>query len=148
MVRASQLAAVAVLAGVLVLPGCSDSSDEAAEHPPVRVVPVAGTTFKKIVLAPSAVARIGIRTAPATPVRRAGSARVLSVPYAAVIYDPNGTPSVYTSPAPRTYIRHPVLIDEVSGSTALLKRGPPAGTPVVVVGAAELFGVETGVQGE
>jgi hypothetical protein len=116
--------------------------------PPVRVVPVAGTAFKKIVLAPSAVARIGVRTAPATTVPRAGRRRTLGVPYAAVIYDPNGAASVYTSPAPRTYVRHPVVIDEVSGSTAFLTRGPPVGTPVVVVGAAELFGVETGVQGE
>jgi hypothetical protein len=139
---------VAVLAGVLVLPGCSGSSEEAAVPPPVHVLPVAGTAFKKIVLAPSAVARIGVRTAPATTMARAGHGRTLGVPYAAVIYDPNGAPSVYTSPAPRTYIRHPVLIDEVSGNTAFLKRGPPVGTPVVVVGAAELFGVETGVQGE
>jgi hypothetical protein len=148
MAPARQIAAAALLAAALALPGCSDSSDEAAAPPPVRVTPVAGTAFKKIVLAPSAVARIGIRTAPATTTARAGRGRTLAVPYAAVIYDPNGTPSVYTSPAPRTYVRHPVLIDEVSGSTAFLKRGPPAGTPVVVVGAAELFGVETGVQGE
>jgi hypothetical protein len=148
MVRARQLAAVAVLAGMLVLPGCSDPSGEAAAPAPVRVVPVAGTAFKKIVLAPSAVARIGVRTAPATTTARAGLGRTLAVPYAAIIYEPNGTPSVYTSPAPRTYVRQPVLIDEVAGSTAFLRRGPPAGTPVVEVGAAELFGVETGVQGE
>jgi hypothetical protein len=112
------------------------------------VVPVAGTPFKKIVLSAAAVARVGIRTAPTTSRRRAGGGRILAVPYAAVIYDPDGAPSVYASPAPRTYIRHPIRIDEVSGSTAFLKRGPAVGTPVVVVGASELFGVETGVQGE
>jgi hypothetical protein len=112
------------------------------------VLPVSGTPLKKIVLSSAAAARIGIRTAPTTTRPRASGARTLAVPYAAVIYDPHGAPSVYTSPAPRTYVRQPVLIDEVAGSTAFLRRGPPAGTPVVEVGAAELFGVETGVQGE
>ena len=148
MARAKPLAAAALLALVLVISGCSDSSNGGDAPPAARLVAVAGTPFKKIVLTQAAATRIGVRTAPTSTKRRASRARTLDVPYAAVVYDPSGAASVYTSLAARTYIRRPVLIDEVSGSTAFLKRGPAVGTPVVVVGAAELFGVETGVQGE
>jgi hypothetical protein len=40
-----------------------------------------------------------------------------------------------------------VTIDHVAQGTAYLDAGPEAGTKVVTVGAAELWGVETGVGG-
>ena len=42
----------------------------------------------------------------------------------------------------------PVAIDQIKGTTVFLKKGPVAGTNVVVVGTDELYGAETGVQGE
>src|SRR5436309_2011070 len=113
-------AAAALLVAALVLPGCSDSSSGSTGPPSVRV-------------SRDAIARIGIRTARVTTAKRAHHARERAVPYAAVIYDPRGVPSVYTSPAPRTYVRHPVRVDQVAGNTAFLTKGPVAGTPVVVV---------------
>jgi hypothetical protein len=139
--------ALLILAG-LAVSGCGSSEQEPLGAPPVRTFPIAGTPLIRLVLAPDAAARIGIRTAPATTRTGPGGARMVVVPYAAVLYDPNGDPSVYTSPAPRVYIRHPVRIDHIAGSVAILRQGPTAGTAVVVVGAEELFGAETGVQGE
>ncbi|HLZ38593.1 MAG TPA: hypothetical protein VKP64_12735 [Mycobacteriales bacterium] len=70
------------------------------------------------------------------------------IPLAAVLYDPEGKTWIYTSPTPRTFVRARVTIDHASGTLAHLREGPPPGTPVVTVGAAELFGAEYGVGGE
>jgi hypothetical protein len=37
------------------------------------------------------------------------------------------------------------VVESIKGPHALLKAGPPAGTTVVVVGVAELFGAESGI---
>ena len=67
------------------------------------------------------------------------------VPYSAVLYDRDGKTWVYTNPEPLVFVRHPVSIDYIEGDLAVLLEGPPAGTQVVMVGVAELFGAETGV---
>jgi hypothetical protein len=67
------------------------------------------------------------------------------VPYAAVIYDVQGELWVYTSPAPLTFVRHPIQVEYIEGDQAILLEGPAIGTPVVTVGAAELFGLEFGI---
>lgn len=67
------------------------------------------------------------------------------VPYAAVLYGVNGETWVYSSPEPLVYVRQPIAIDYVEGDLAMLSEGPEVGTAVVTVGAAELFGTETGV---
>ena len=68
-----------------------------------------------------------------------------AVPYAAVLYDVHGKTWVYTSPTPRTYVRHRISVDYIDGDLAVLSDGPPAGTKVVTVGSYLLFGVETGI---
>jgi hypothetical protein len=67
------------------------------------------------------------------------------VPYAAVLYDAKGDTWVYTNPNPLTFVRHPIHIDYIEGDLAALSDGPASGTAIVVVGAAELFGAETGI---
>jgi hypothetical protein len=64
------------------------------------------------------------------------------VPYAAVLYDTRGDTWVYTNPEPLVFVRHRVSVDYIEGDLAVLSDGPPSGTPVVTVGAAELFGIE------
>jgi hypothetical protein len=68
------------------------------------------------------------------------------IPYSAVIYDLSGQAWAYVNTAPRTYVRQPITIDYSQGAQTVLKDGPSAGTEVVSVGAAELFGAETGVK--
>jgi len=67
------------------------------------------------------------------------------IPYSAVIYDLKGDTWAFTSPAPLTFVRQRIAIDYIERDTAVLSSGPPAGTQVVTVGAAELFGTESGV---
>ena len=74
-----------------------------------------------------------------------GGASRKIIPFAAVIYEPDGTTWVYTNPEPLIFIRQPIVIDYIEGDLAVLLEGPPVGTQVVMVGVAELFGAETGV---
>jgi hypothetical protein len=69
------------------------------------------------------------------------------VPYGALVYDANGKTWVYTNPESRTYIRAAVTVDRITGNVVQLRSGPAAGTDVVTVGAAELFGAEFGTKG-
>jgi hypothetical protein len=67
------------------------------------------------------------------------------VPYAAVLYGVHGETWVYTNPEPLVFVRSPITIDYIEGDLAILSEGPEVGTAVVTLGAAELFGTETGV---
>lgn len=70
-----------------------------------------------------------------------GTARKV-VPYASVLYDIRGDTWVYTSPEPLAFVRHPIDIDYIDNGWAVLNEGPPAGSAVVAVGVAELYGTE------
>ena len=67
------------------------------------------------------------------------------VPYAAVLYGLNGETWVYTSPEPLVFVRQPITVGDMEGDVGVLLDGPPVGTEVVAAGAAELFGVESGL---
>lgn len=134
-------ATIAVVAAVAV-GGCGKASaPEEGGESEVSVEPIKGSDLKRITLTEIGAQRIGIRT---VPVRR--SARKLAIPYAAVMYGPEGDAFAYTSPKPLTFVRQPLTIDRLSARLAYLRKGPPPGTPVVTVGAAELLGNEEGVQ--
>lgn len=97
--------------------------------------------LNRLTLTDKAVERLGLTTEKVTK----GSA--LEVPYGALIYDGSGKTWVYTSPEPRTYIRAAVTVDKITGNKVQLRSGPAAGTDVVTIGAAELFGTEFGTKG-
>lgn len=67
------------------------------------------------------------------------------IPYAAVLYDAKGNTWVYTNPEQLVFIRQPIRIDTIAGDDVILVDGPPAGTALVTVGGAELYGTEFGV---
>ncbi|WP_223643672.1 efflux RND transporter periplasmic adaptor subunit [Corallococcus sp. EGB] len=71
-------------------------------------------------------------------------AEVLAVPSSAVVYDALGGAWVYVRQQEHVYTRSRVDVMRQEGADSLLSRGPPAGTSVVAVGAAELFGTEFG----
>jgi len=73
-----------------------------------------------------------------------GAAPALVVPRAAILVDVQGGRWVYVRRQPRTFARHAVQVAWVDGDDAVLERGPAAGTEVVTLGAAELFGAEFG----
>jgi hypothetical protein len=84
--------------------------------------------------------RVGVRLA-----APGNSAPKKVIPYSAVLYDASGDAWVYTSPEPLKFVRARVTVDKIDGDLAVLQDGPAAGTQVVTVGAAELFGAESGV---
>jgi multidrug efflux pump subunit AcrA (membrane-fusion protein) len=71
-------------------------------------------------------------------------AQSLVAPWSAIIYDIYGGAWVYVHKGERSFARERVVVRHVVDKTAVLATGPPAGTNVVVAGAAELFGTETG----
>jgi cobalt-zinc-cadmium efflux system membrane fusion protein len=73
-----------------------------------------------------------------------GERENLVVPWAAVLYDVYGGTWVYERTGDRTFVRRRILVRQVQRDHAVLDSGPPPGTKVVVAGAAELFGTETG----
>lgn len=134
---------VAALVVVVGLAANSDSetSGDAAADGPARVEAVRGTSLSRVRLSEDAARRTGIET---TAVRRAPGGAT-AVPYSAIIYEAAGQAWVYTAPEPLAFVRSAVEVETVEGDRALLSSGPPPGTVVVSVGAAELFGEELGV---
>jgi RND family efflux transporter MFP subunit len=76
--------------------------------------------------------------------KQKGERDSLTLPWAAVIHDIHGGTWVYEQTADREFVRRRVTVRFVTEGTAVLAAGPPVGTRVVVAGAAELFGAETG----
>jgi hypothetical protein len=112
-----------------------------SKEAPSRLEPIDGSELSRVVLTDLAARRLDIQTEPVRTEEADGVQRIL-IPYAAVIYDLEGQAWVYTSPAPLTFVRADIDVDSIEGDTAVLSSGPLAGTPVVTVGGAELYGAE------
>jgi hypothetical protein len=137
-------AALLALAALPALSACSNASGEVAKIQPAKVVKIEGTDTQRVELTEKAGQRIGIET---TAVKEATGQQAghTVVPYAALIYDADGHASVYTNPAPLSFVRKSITVSTIEGDSVYLTDGPPAGTAVVTVGTAELFGTETGI---
>ena len=137
------------LAVVVVLPLASCAKVEVSaskKKEPVTIEKIAGTDRSRLTLDARAAERIGLQTATVTMVPGAeGEAERMTVPYGAVLYDAKGTTFVYTNPAPLVYVREAIVVDVINGDTAVLNAGPSPNTSVVIIGGAELVGIEFGV---
>jgi hypothetical protein len=140
------IAVLGLLIAIPQLSACTQTSAEAESGgaEPAKIEHVEGSEVSRLTLDPKAVERLGIKTAPLSETTVAGKKRKV-VPYGAVLYDAEGKTSVYVSSAPNTYVREPITVDYIEGDRAVLVAGPAAGTAIVTVGAAELYGTETGV---
>jgi hypothetical protein len=127
---------VLISAGVSLF-ACSDSLETASHYEPARLEPIKGTEVKRVEFSAEGAKRVGLQTA---EIRANGQRKV--IPYAAVIYDPEGNTYTYTSSERLTFVRQEIEIDRVNGDRVVLSEGPPAGTEVVTVGAAEVYGTE------
>jgi nitrous oxide reductase accessory protein NosL len=139
----NRLTVVALVTAVLLFAACQKPHDtKHAEHP-AEVKQIEGTELRRVTLSEKAMQRIDLKTdrVREQQVSRSASLRKV-VPYRALIYDPQGQAWIYTSPQPRTFVRHKVDVDYIEGDMAILKDGPPAGTVVASVGVAELYGTE------
>jgi hypothetical protein len=135
-------AGLVLIAGVVSLSACGEASsgydyETASHHDPAELEPIKGTDVQRVVIDAEGVERAGIKTA---PIHQNGEGMVM--PHSAVIYDADGETFTYTVPEPRTYVRQKIVIDDVVGDSVMLSDGPPAGTEVVSVGAAVVYGSE------
>lgn len=149
----SKAAVASVVAGLAVAAAAAGCGTTAAPDlaPPATVQPVPGSRTPQIRLTPQAVQRTGIRTRAVwrgwftVDGRRQ---QHLAIPYAAVVYDNNGSTWSYVNTSARTYQRKPISVQIIQGGTAILSSGPPPGTQVVTVGGPELLGTEYNINGE
>lgn len=154
-------AVVALAAACVAISGCGPATavnPQNTESVPSKVQPVAGTNTKRVILTTQAAGQIGIKTdlVRKAPAATTGTGQNITVPTAAIVYQSDGTVWVYATLPPTaadsssgalTFLRQPVVILKIDGDVAVLQSGPPVGTPVVTVGAAELLGTESGVEG-
>ena len=133
--------ALAPLAVCLQLQGCREIPEDVDEPKAAVVEHLEGAQPARVTLSEEAARRLDIQTAAIRDAEVDGTQRML-IPYAAILYDTQGDTWTYTSPKPLTYVRHPIVVDQIVGEMGLLTEGPPSGTPVVTVGAAELYGAE------
>jgi hypothetical protein len=143
--------AAAVLAGLTAFGvyegvAASPNASAVASDEPATVEPIGKAGLNRLVLTPSAIKRLDVRTAPVRTIEVKGEQRKV-VPYGAVFYDPDGRTWVYTSPKPRTFVRAVITIDSIAGNRALLSAGPAADVKVATVGVQQLFGTETEYSG-
>jgi hypothetical protein len=139
--RAACAGLVLIAAGVS-LSACGEAStgydyETASHHDPAKLEPIKGTDVQRVRFDAVAAKRVGLQTA---PIRQNGEGKIM--PYDALILDPEGNTYAYTAPEPLTYVRKEVEVDRVDGDSVVLSDGPPAGTKVVTVGAAEVYGTE------
>ena len=134
---------VLACAASISLAGCATVKPAATPTSAAASMEKAGADLNKLTLTDKAVERLGVTTVKVAK----GEGSPLQVPYGALVYDANGKTWVYTNPEPRTYIRAAVTVDKIADNKVQLQSGPPAGTDVVTIGAAELFGAEFGTKG-
>jgi hypothetical protein len=66
----------------------------------------------------------------------------LEIPYAALLYQADGSEWVYIAEKPLVYVRVKVHVTDIKGNTMFVSEGPVAGTEVVTTGGIELLGTE------
>jgi multidrug efflux pump subunit AcrA (membrane-fusion protein) len=136
---AAAYAGLALIAGSLSLFACAEVEVPKEEqlYEPAKLEPMPETGVQRVKFTAKGAEQVGVETA---KIGQAGQGKV--IPYAAVIYDPKGNTFTYTSPEPLTYVRQEIEIDHIDGDRVVISDGPPAGTEVVTVGAAEVYGTE------
>jgi hypothetical protein len=141
-----RMVAIGLLAVALQLSACTRQAAEAeaGAGEPAKVEHLEGAEGSRLSLTAKAAERLGIRTKPVLAGKVDRTTRLV-VPYSAVLYDAKGDPWVYTNSEPLAYVRERITVDYIQGDQAVLTDGPPKGTRVVAVSAAELYGTEFGL---
>jgi hypothetical protein len=139
--RAACAGLVLIAAGAS-LSACGEASsgydyETASHHEPAKLEPIKGTDVQRVIFDAEGAKRVGLQTA---AVRQNGQETV--IPFSAVIYDAEGNAYAYTAPEPLTFVRQEIEIDRMDGNSVVLSDGPSAGTKIVTVGTAEVYGTE------
>ena len=94
-----------------------------------------------LTLEDEAAKRIDIQTGDVQDVDVKGAKQKV-MPYAALLYDTEGETWTFTNAEPLKFVREKIKVDRIDGDKVFLAQGPAAGTKVVTVGVAELYGSE------
>ena len=128
--------AVATLSlALLPLSGCKEATvEESAGYEPSKLEALPGDKERKrVTFTAEGASRTGLETE---------EIRDRVIPYAALLYDPEGKTYVYTSPEPLSYVREEIKVDRIDGDRVHAADAPANGTKVVTVGAVEVYGAE------
>jgi hypothetical protein len=137
--------AALLLLAVLPLAACGGEDEAAAADEPATVELVEGSEdLYEITLTADAAKRVDLQTAVVRTEGEGADERTI-VPYSAIVYETDGSTWVYISPEELKFVREHIVVEEIEGDRAVLTEGPDAGTEVVTVGVAELFGAEHGI---
>jgi hypothetical protein len=140
--RRPALLLCALAFGITGLAACSDDAGDAKAAPPAIAEEIPGAKEKKITLTEKAAERIGLET---TTVQTGAGGRTV-IPSSALYFAPEGTAWTYVNTGPLQFLREKVQVDKFDGDSVILTDGPEAGTEIVSIGAALLYGVETGIK--
>ena len=132
-------ALLAVLVAAASLSACTEVTPAEKEHySPASISPVKGEKdLVSVTLTREGAERAGIVTG---VVRRRSGHK--TIPYAALLYENDGSAFVYTNPRGLEFVRAHIEVDRVAGDRVLLHEGPPVGTKVVTTGAPQVHGAE------
>ena len=139
------LIVILIILVVLFLYRKSQKVDMTKKIEPATIEAIAGSELKGVKLTAKANERLGIKTEKVRWARDARGVIRKVVPYSSIIYDLNGDTWVYVSLESLVFVRNPIIVDYIDGDIVYLSEGPLAGTDVVAVGVAELYGIDTGV---
>jgi hypothetical protein len=137
------MVALLVLAG-LQLAACGQAQSGGTPKIQPAEVTKGDDGFNRVKLTEKAAQRLNIKTAAVVEEQVNGAQRKV-IPYAAMIYDLQGKTWTYTSPENLIFVRRPITVDHIEGDKVFLVEGPAAGTAVVTVGVAQLYGTDTGI---
>jgi hypothetical protein len=139
----ARAAAIALALAALPLAACTEVESSAVEgYQPSKLTAVKGTDVHRVTFTAEGAERTDLQTAPIT---RRGSRSV--APYRALIYDGEGATWVYRTDGRLSFMREAVVVQSIADDEVLLREGPPPGTDVVTVGAAEVYGTELEIAG-
>lgn len=107
---------------------------------PATLKDIPGSKVKQVTLTARAVERIDLHT---DKVVEKNGMKV--VPYASIIYDPQGGVWVYEQRGDRVFVRTQIEVADITGNDVFLYAGPALGTTVATDGVAEIYGAEFGM---
>jgi len=122
--------------------GAGPEEASAEEAAPATVVHSEGSQPSRVTLTEEAMKKIDVQTTAVLEQTVNGASRRV-IPYGAVLYDTEGDTWTYVCTEPRVFVRYHISIESIAEGKAVLSEGPPAGTAVVTVGGAELYGAES-----
>lgn len=133
---------VAVLA--LTLTACGEvETPSGDDYAPATVITADPSSAPAVKFTDEAARRVDLEMSTVS-----GRKGALIIEYAALVYDKQGKPWVYTAPEPLTFVRAKVVVAKVDGNRVTLSEGPPPGTTVVTQGVTQVYGTELGMAGK